>query len=226
MGGLDGYYDDLCRRIAREAGCVVIAVDYRLAPEHKYPAGPDDCYAVLEWTAATQAALGIDAGRTVLGGPSAGGNLAAVTAIRARDRDGPAVAGQVLFYPVVDHYSRVTDSYQVFADGYHLTRADMVWFWDQYLPEGMAVPIDAAPLAARRLDRLPPTLLVTAEFDPLRDEGEAFARRLIIDAVEVDFLRLDGSIHGFLSVAGERTEVAVQHALAWLRSLWSNNTGS
>jgi len=222
MGGLEGYYDPLCRRIAREAGCAVIAVDYRLAPEHKYPAGPDDCYAVLEWTAANHAALGIDAGRTVVAGPSAGGNLAAVTAIRARDRSGPTLAGPVLFYPVVDHYSRVTHSYQAFSDGYHLTRDDMVWFWDQYLPEGMGVPTDAVPLQAETLGQLPPTLLVTAEFDPLRDEGEAFAQRLTDHGVAVDLVRLDGSIHGFLSVSGARTETALLHALDWLRTLWSN----
>lgn len=222
MGGLDGYYDPLCRRIAAECGCAVIAVDYRLAPESRYPAAADDAYAVLAWAAANAPALAIDASRIALFGPSAGGNLAAVTAQRARDQGGPPVAGQVLFYPVVDHYSHVTPSYETFAEGYHLTREDMIWFWDQYLPADAPVPAGAAPLRAGSFAGLPATLVVTAECDPLRDEAEHYVKRLADEGVDTELLRVEGAMHGFLSVATERTEFAVSRALDWLGALWAS----
>ncbi|MCA8930007.1 MAG: alpha/beta hydrolase, partial [Alphaproteobacteria bacterium] len=128
-------HDGMCRHLADGIGCVVVSVDYRLAPEHKFPAGPDDCLAATRWAAANAAALNVDAGRIMVAGDSAGGNMAAVTALRVRDEGGPALCGQMLLYPVTDYHSPGTPSYEENADGYGLTRATMEWFWDHYLTD-------------------------------------------------------------------------------------------
>ncbi len=196
-------HDVICRTIARRSGAVVIAVDYRLAPEHKFPAAVIDCYAATCWVAAHATELGIDPHRIAVGGDSAGGNLAAVMALQSRDEGGPPIALQVMVYPVTDLSSFDTPSYKEFADGYFLTAAEMVWFRDHYLarPEDARCS-HASPLLAHDLHGLPPALIITAECDPLRDEGEAYARRLEEAGVRVRCTRYAGMIHPFFSLVG------------------------
>jgi acetyl esterase len=200
VGDLDSH-DGVCRALCNGAGCVVASVDYRLAPEHKYPAAADDCYAATQWVAANGAAIGVDARRLAVGGDSAGGNLAAAVALMARDRGGPSIGFQLLIYPVTD-YNLETASYRENAEGYGLWRADMAWFWQHYLPNDAAGrDAYASPLRATDLTHLPPALVQTAEFDPLRDEGEAFAGRLQDAKVPVTLTRYPGMIHGFFGMA-------------------------
>ena len=193
-------HDGLCRGLANAAGCVVVSVDYRLAPEHRYPAAPEDCYAATQWVAKNGAELGIDVTRLAVGGDSAGGNLTAVVAQMARDRGGPALRFQLLVYPVTD-YAFDTDSYRENAEGYFLTTGMMRWFWEKYLekPEQGREPY-ASPLRAANLANLPPGLCITAGYDPLRDEGEAYAARLREAGVDVRASRYAGMFHGFLSM--------------------------
>jgi acetyl esterase len=175
--GLDSH-EGVCRELANESGCVVVSVDYRMAPEARFPAAPEDCYAATRWVAENAGEVGIDASRLAVGGDSAGGNLAAVVSLMARDRGGPALRHQLLVYPVTDH-SFSTASYQENAEGYMLTREMMKWFWGHYLgPDGDGAHAYASPLRAETLGGVPPAHLITAEFDPLRDEGEAYAERL------------------------------------------------
>jgi acetyl esterase len=196
-------HDVICRAIARQSGAVVIAVDYRLAPEHKFPAAVVDCYAAICWVAANAAALGIDPRRIAVGGDSAGGNLAAVIALRSRDESGPHIALQVMVYPVTNLSSFDTASYREFADGYSLTRTEMEWFRDHYLANpGDARSSHASPLLEPNLRDLPPALIITAECDPLRDEGEAYGHRLEEAGVPVRCTRYAGMIHPFFSYAG------------------------
>jgi acetyl esterase len=199
VGSLSSH-DHLCRAITNAAGVAVVSVHYRLAPEHPFPAAPDDAYAAAAWLAepAHAAALGIDPTRLAVGGDSAGGNLATVVARRARDRGGPALAFQLLIYPVTDSVLD-TPSYHENADGYLLTRAAMAWYWDQYVPDpARRSDPDAAPLRAADLSGLPPALIVTAGHDVLRDEAEAYARRLQEAGVPTRLARYPGMIHGFL----------------------------
>ncbi len=198
IGDLDTA-DGQCRAVCDGAGCVVVSVDYRLAPEHRFPAAADDCYAATCWAHEHAAALNGDAGRLAVVGDSAGGNLAAVVALMARDRGGPSLGLQVLVYPVTDGVAFDTPSYRDNAEGYLLTAEGMHWFWDQY-----AAPADrgnpyASPLHAASLANLPPALVLTAEFDPLRDEGEAYAARLQESGARVECVRFDGLIHGFFA---------------------------
>jgi len=196
-------YDVVCSALARRSGAVVVSVNYRLAPEHKFPAAVVDCYAATLWTAANAARLGIDPQRLCLGGDSAGGNLTAVIAQRCRDEQGPAIALQTMVYPVTNLSSFATASYSEFADGYQLTKAEMEWFRDHYLrgPEDARNP-QASPLLAPDLRGLPPALVITAECDPLRDEGEAYAARLQEAGVPVTCTRYAGMIHPFFSMPG------------------------
>jgi acetyl esterase len=197
LGTLDAS-DHTCRELANAAGCIVVSVDYRLAPEHKFPASPEDCEAAYEWVLANAASFGGDPRRVAVGGDSAGGNLAAVVCIRARERNTPQPVFQVLVYPVTD-FDFDRPSYVANAEGYLLTRDGMRWFWEQYVnnPDEMAHP-HAAPLRAADLSGLAPALVITAEFDPLRDEGEAYGERLKEAGVPVTITRYDGMIHGFL----------------------------
>ena len=190
--------DQSCRLITNRSGCAVVSVDYRLAPEHRYPAAADDCYAALEWVAAHGAEIGVDPNRLAVGGDSAGGNLAAVVAQMARDKDGPAIGLQVLNYPVTN-CDFTTPSYTDNAEGFGLGRQAMEYFWQQYLasPAQGTEPY-ASPAQATELSGLPPALVLTAEFDPLRDEGEAYAHALQTASVPVTCTRYDGLIHGFL----------------------------
>ncbi len=213
-------HDGMCRNLCAGAGCVVVSVDYRLAPEHKFPAGPDDCLAATRWAGAHAAELGADPRRLALAGDSAGGTMAAVTAQRLRDEGGPAPLGQLLIYPVTDHYSRPGPSYAENAEGYGLTRDTMVWFWDHYLRDrAQAADPRAAPARAADLARLPPALIVTAGYDPLRDEAEDYAARLRASGVPTQLIRYPGMNHGFLfwvgivDIAGE----AMNGCCAWLR---------
>jgi acetyl esterase len=191
-------HDGLCRSFTNATRCIVASVDYRLAPESKYPVAPRDSYAALEWVVANARRLGIDPARVAVGGDSAGGNLATVVALMARERGGPALVHQVLIYPVTDH-AFDTPSYIENATGYVLTREAMRWFWNQYLAgEAQGGEPYASPLRAPNLAGLPPALVITAEFDPLRDEGEAYAARLRNAGVPVTLTRYPGMIHGFV----------------------------
>lgn len=200
--GLDTH-DVICRAIARRSGGVVVSVDYRLAPEHKFPAAVEDAYAATVWVGENAAALGIDGSRLSVGGDSAGGNLATVVSMLCRDRGGPAIACQTLVYPVTDLGSLETASYEEFAAGCCLTKAMMVWFRNHYLAEEAdGLHPHASPLRAEDLSRLPPALILTAECDPLRDEAEAYAWRMEEAGVSVLLKRYEGMIHPFFSMAG------------------------
>jgi acetyl esterase len=192
-------HDGLCRNLANLIPAVVISVEYRLAPEHAWPTAAEDVYAVTEWAAANAADFGGDPARIVVGGDSAGGNLAAVTAVMARDRGGPDLAAQLLLYPVIAA-DFDTESYNLFGSGYYNPRPALQWYWDQYVPSAAdrSHPY-ASPLHAR-LDGLPPAVVVLAGHDPLRDEGVAYADAL--DAAGVTTVRcpFDGGIHGFMTM--------------------------
>ena len=223
IGDLDTHDRD-CREICVGADCIVVAVDYRLAPEHIFPAAPEDCYAAFCWATANVDSLGALPGPVSVGGDSAGGNLAAAVALMARDRNGPAIAMQLLIYPVTDATMEST-SYRDNADGYLLSRTMMSWFWDHYCPD-LAMRADplASPITAEDLSGLPPALVMTAEFDPLRDEGEAYAERLKAAGVEVEVRRFDGLVHGFFSQAGmiEAAREGVDLAVKALRKAHGN----
>ena len=217
IGSLDSH-DNLCRALANRTQSAVVSVDYRLAPEHRFPAAAEDCWAAARWVAEQGGALGLDGGRVAVAGDSAGGNLSAVVALMARDRGAPDLRHQVLIYPVTDpDFER--PSYVENAEGYLLTRKAMRWFWDHYVPEpGRRSDAYVAPLRAARLDDLPPATVVTAEFDPLRDEGEAYAARLREAGVATTLTRYDGQIHGFVSLfevfdAGKRAIDEIATAL-------------
>jgi len=222
IGNLDTH-DGICRSLANRVGCLVVSVDYRLAPEHTFPAAPEDCYAATRWLAEHAGSLGGDKGRIAVGGDSAGGNLAAVGALMARDRGGPKLAFQLLVYPVTDADFE-TRSYRENAEGYFLTRADMVWFWNHYAPrqEDRRNPY-AAPLRAASLRGLPPALVITAEFDPLCDDGNAYAARLREDGVPVRLSRQDGLIHGFFQMGAviDRGRASVDEAARALKDAFA-----
>ena len=198
LGSLDGV-DGLCRTLCKYAQLVVISVDYRLAPEHQFPAGLEDCWAATCWVAENAESLGLDPLKLVVGGDSAGGNLAAAVALRARDQAFPQLTGQVLIYPVTD-LTQSEPSYESFAEGYLLTRDSMTWFIQQYLPQVMDLKTpEASVLFAESLVGLPPTLLLVAGFDPLRDEGLAYAQRLREAGVPVIEKNWEGMVHGFIN---------------------------
>ena len=216
-------HDDICRRLCVGASCVVVSVDYRLAPEHKFPAGPDDCLAATRWVAANASELGGDPTRIAVAGDSAGGCLAAVTALRIRDEGGPSLCGQLLFYPVTDYPSLPTGSYIAFGTGFGLTHIGMQWFWDHYLADvTVASHHHASPLRARSSADLPSTYVLTAEYDVLRDEGEVFAQRLRDAGIPTIARCCAGMNHGFLKYAGviEEVDAAVQHACDWLKNVF------
>lgn len=219
-------HDALCRNLASEAQAVIVSVDYRMAPEHCFPAAPEDCMAATRWALSQATELGIDPSRTVVAGDSAGGNLAAAVALRARD-EGLALAGQLLIYPVTAHYTAAFDSYAEFATGYGLTREAMVWFWDLYLgaahneQQARGLSSQAAPLLAQDLRGLPPALVMTAAVDVLRDEGEAYGMRLIEAGVPATMTRYPGMHHGFFTYPGvlDGANRAAAQAGEWVRTL-------
>lgn len=218
IGTLDTH-DNLCRSLAAQSGAAVVSVAYRLAPEAKFPAAPQDCYRATCDLVARAAELGVDASRLAVAGDSAGANLAIAVCRLAAEAGGPRISHQCLFYPVTDGACD-SASYEAFADGYFLSRTAMQWFWSLYLdsPGQVADPL-ASPLRAASLAGLPATTLLTAEFDPLRDEGEAFAQRLRDAGVEVRLQRCAGMIHGFISMAAfvDRAAEALTTAAADLR---------
>ncbi|MFV0524358.1 MAG: alpha/beta hydrolase [Acidimicrobiales bacterium] len=196
LSSVDGH-DSLARRLAASSGALVVSVDYRLAPEHPFPAPHDDCWAVTRWLADHAEELGGDPGRLAVAGDSAGGNLAAGVALRARD-EGLPLRFQLLIYPCID-VEQTRPSMRDNADGYFLTAADMAWFWDQFVPPGHRDDPYAVPMRAGDVAGLAPALIQTAEFDPLRDEGEAWGARLADAGVPVTVTRYDGVVHGFVS---------------------------
>jgi acetyl esterase len=211
IGSLESH-DAFCRALARAIPAIVVAVDYRLAPEHPFPAGLDDGYAALTWIAENAASFGGDPARIAVGGDSAGANLSAAITLLARERGGPKLAHQLLIYPAT-HLEAETVSMRENAEGYFLTRAIMEWFSAHYITAEQKVLPSASPMLAADHRNLPPATVITAEFDPLRDDGEAYAARLREHGVPVDSARYDGMIHGFITIpvfrqAGEAIELA------------------
>jgi acetyl esterase len=199
IGDLDTHDRD-CRTLAREAGCIVVAVDYRLAPGHPFPAAPEDCYAATCWAADHAESLGARSGAITVGGDSAGGNLAAVVCLIAKARGGPHIALQLLIYPVTDH-DFTLPSYTENGEGYLLTLETMQWFWDLYCPLEQRDDWRARPSKAASLEGLPEAVIMTAQYDPLRDEGHAYGDALKAAGVPVTVKCFDGMIHSFFSLA-------------------------
>lgn len=216
-------HDTVCRHLAVRAECAVISVEYRMGPEHKFPAAVEDCIAATEWVAENGAELGLDARRLAVGGDSAGGNLAAVVGLVVRDRGRPRLSYQLLIYPATDA-GMGHPSVARYAEGYVLTGSTMRWFYEQYLrgPEDVA-DWRVSPLRAPDLAGVAPAFVMTAGYDPLVDEGDDYARRLAQAGVPVRHRRLDGQIHGF---AGNGKVIraaasALDEAAAALRAAWS-----
>jgi len=200
LGHVESHIREACY-YAAGAKCAVLVPDYRLAPEHKFPAASEDSFAALQWAFDHAAMLNIDPTRIAVGGDSAGGHLAAVTTQRARE-EGPSIKMQVLVYPVTDTYQE-TETYRSRAEGYFLPHASMAWFIDAYLndPTERDDP-RASPIRSKSFEGLPPAVICTAGFDPLRDEGAAYAEKLKAAGVEVDYVNYPGQIHGFVSMGG------------------------
>ena len=219
IGDLDTA-DGQSREVAIGADVVVISVDYRLAPEHRFPAAAEDCYAVVCDAERLAAEFNGDTSRIALAGDSAGGNLAAVVAQMVRDQGGPELRFQLLVYPVTDGVNLERPSYEENAEGYMLTKESMEWFWSEYCVEAedRTNPY-ASPLLANNLSDLPPALVQTAEFDPLRDEGEAYGRALGNARNQVEIKRYDGFIHGFFAHSAQlpSTAIAMQDACTALK---------
>lgn len=223
-GDLDTH-EGICRTLANAAGCVVASVDYRCAPEFTFPTAAEDAYAATRWVAEQARDLGVDPRRLAVCGDSAGGNLAAAVALMARDRGGPPLALQVLVYPVTDcDFER--PSYKDNAEGYLLTSESMRFYWDQYVPD----PADrtnpyVSPIRSISLAGLPPALVITAEYDPLRDEGEAYARALAAADVPVTHSRYPGMIHAFFRFTNvlDAARAAVAEAVAALQKAWGTH---
>jgi acetyl esterase len=223
LGTLDTC-DGVCRALTNAARCVSVAVSYRLAPEHKFPAAVQDCYAGASWVAAHAAELGVDAGRIAVGGDSSGGNLAAAVTLLARDRGGPGFVHQLLVYPNTD-YQAGTDSMRDMADSPFFNPTAVDWYWGLYLssPADGANPL-ASPLRAADLRGLPPATVITAEYDPLRDEGERYAARLAEAGVPVELTRYDGVPHAFFTMIGvlDAARAAVAAAASRLRAAFGS----
>jgi len=221
VGSIESH-DAMCRHLANRAEGAVVAVDYRMGPEHRFPAAVDDCLAATAWVADNAAALGVEAAKLAVGGDSAGGNLAAVVSLAAREKGKPRIAYQVLIYPATDAAMR-HGSIARYAEGYVLTRATMRWFYEQYLaaPE-QASDWRVSPLLAPDLRRLPPAFVLTAGYDPLCDEGDAYAQRLAAAGVPVTHRRFDGQVHGF-AMNGKvirAAEPALDEIAAALKQAW------
>jgi len=199
IGDLDTH-DVLCRQLANGSGCALVSVDYRLGPEHRFPAAVDDSTAALRWVHANAAALGLDAGRIAVGGDSAGGNLAAVAAIHARDNGGPQLAFQLLIYPATDMRA-IAASHVTNGQGYLLTSDNVRYFHDNYIDDPKHdLDWRASPLLHPDLSRLPPAFILTAGFDPLRDEGLMYAQRMSEAGTRTTSICFDRQIHGFITM--------------------------
>lgn len=197
LSSVDGH-DSLARRIAARTGMLVVSVDYRLAPEFPFPAPHDDCWAVTAWLAEHAESVGGDPSRLAVCGDSAGGNLAAGVALRARD-EGLPLRFQALVYPCIDDRQSDYPSMTKNAEGYFLTAGDMNWFWGHFVPEAHRLDPRAVPARASDLSDLAPAFVATAEYDPLRDEGEKYADRMLDAGVPVEVIRYHGVVHGFVS---------------------------
>ncbi len=213
--------DPLCRMVANRSGCTVVSVDYRLAPEHPYPAALDDAYEATAWLAAHGHEIGIDPNRIAVMGDSAGGNLAAGVTLRARERGGPAIRFQVLIYPSTAGHQPDTASHAEFGKGYIVSSADLEWFWNHYT-SGVELEADspARPLLVSDLSNLPPAFVLTNECDPLRDEGDAYAERLRVAGVSVEHRPYAGTMHGFfyMPAAVTKGREAIEEVSAAIRS--------
>ncbi len=221
-GDLD-FTDGQARHLCAGAGCLVVSVGYRLAPEAKFPLPLEECYAAAQWVARNGASLGGDPSRLAVGGDSAGGNLAAALALMARDRGGPPIAFQLLVYPVTEANFE-TRSYRDNATGYMLTREGMRHYWRLYVRDDADYEDPyAAPMKAKDLAGLPPALVITAEYDPLRDDGESYARRLKEAGVPVTCTCYEGMIHGFFgrSAVMDKAKQAIAEASAALRAAFA-----
>jgi acetyl esterase len=220
IGDLESH-DVACRQIATEAGMIVAAVDYRLAPEHKFPAAVEDSIAATKWIAENAEKLGIDANRLFVGGDSAGGNLAAVVAMHARDNGGPDIKGQVLIYPVID-LAMTTASYRDPDTGVLLTHALMCWFRDYYLADHAQIDDwRASPLRMANLKDLPPAFVLTVGADPLHDEGEEFAGRLEQAGVAVTYVDYPGQFHAFITMGRilPKANQLIREIAVWLKAM-------
>jgi acetyl esterase len=206
--------DAACRRLANAAACAVVSVSYRRAPEHPFPAGLEDCYAATCWVARHAAEHGLDGRRVAVGGASSGGNLAAAVALLARERGGPRLSFQLLVYPPLDHRAE-TPSMRERPDPPFFSPEDVAWCWSHYLADAAdgESPL-ASPLRAGSLRGLPPALVITAELDPLRDEGELYAERLREADVATELVRFDGMVHGFFSLSDRLDAARDAQALA------------
>lgn len=214
-------HDAWSRHIANKIGCVVVSVDYRQAPEHKFPTAVDDCYTAIQWAAAHAASFDADGTRVAVAGDSAGGTLSAVVCLLARDRGGPPLAYQVLITPATDYYNLDLPSYRDNATGYGMDTADVIWLMDLYLPRDVdRDDFRAFPLRAKDHSNLPPAMVITAEYDSLRDDGDLYAARLREAGVPVIWARYDGMTHNFpLAYAVlDRGEQAVEEMAAALRA--------
>ncbi|HAA94354.1 MAG: alpha/beta hydrolase [SAR202 cluster bacterium] len=216
--------DGVSRSLCAGGQCVVVSVDYRLAPDTKFPGPAEDCWAATTWAVNNAAEINGDPARLAVGGDSAGGNLAAAMSLMAADRGGPDIALQLLVYPVADR-DFGTVSYTDNAEGYSLTKVTMQYYWDQYIDAEHATNPYAVPMQANDLAGQPPALVITAEFDPLRDEGEAYAKRLREAGVETTATRYDGMIHGFFNMgaAVDKGRQAVDEASAALRNAFARS---
>jgi acetyl esterase len=222
LGTLDTS-DDVCRRLTNAIGCLTVSVSYRLAPENKFPAAVEDCYAGAAWVAEHAAELGADGARIAVGGDSSGGNLTIAVTLLARQRGGPHLAHQLLVYPNTE-YGSDTPSMRECQDEHFFNPHAVKWYWGLYLatPEDGGNPL-ASPLREKDLSGLPPATLITAEFDPLRDEGESYAARLAEAGVPVDTKRFDGVPHAFFTMTGfvDAAGEAVDYAAARLRAAFA-----
>jgi acetyl esterase len=220
LGSLDTH-DSVARALAAAANCIVVSVDYRLAPEHRFPAAVDDSVSAVRWVHTHAAEFGADSHRIAVGGDSAGGNLAAVVALALRDTGGPALAGQLLVYPVTRLRGPREGSFVTNGEDYFLRTSDMDWFENHYLGDSDAADPRASPLLARDFGRLPPALVITAEFDPLLDQGEAYALRLSKAGVPCTSTRYAGAIHGFFGMPAAIGDRAVAQAGDWLKGVFA-----
>jgi acetyl esterase len=201
IGDLDSH-DHVCRWLASHSNCVILSVDYRMGPEYKFPAAVDDAFGVTYWVASNSRELGIDADRIGVGGDSAGGNLSAVVTLLAREQGAPNLACQLLIYPATDMLMRFP-SHATCGDGYRLTRTSIAWFISGYLRDGEDMyDMRASPLMADSHADLPPAFVMTAAFDPLKDEGEAYAEKLKESGVKVKYSCYQGMVHGFIAMPG------------------------
>jgi acetyl esterase len=224
-GDLDTH-DGLCRRLSKRSGAIIVSVAYRLAPEYVFPAAVEDAYAALQWAAQNGAEISADPSRIAVAGDSAGGDLAAVMALKSRDLNGPKIALQMLYYPCTDMTNLHTKSMADFAEGYLFTRAQLLSFFDQYVPvvADRSHPY-ASPFLATDHRGLPPALIITAGFDPLRDSGEAYAQKLAAAGVPTRLSRYEGVVHSFLSSPFVRkSDAAMNESAAALREAFGRNS--